>query len=77
MPDEQFLQWLLRNGEKEWGYVVYRTTYDDDEKWQRFLDALQAFVEYESDEEVAEMLNWIVMDDKEAFDGASIDAVRK
>jgi hypothetical protein len=77
MPDKDFLQWLSKHGEKEWGYVVYRTIYDDDEKWQRFLDALQAFIEYESDDEVVEMLNWIVMDDKEAFDGASVDAVRK
>jgi hypothetical protein len=34
-------------------------------------------MEYESDDEVVEMLKWIVVEDKEALDGASIDAVRE
>ncbi|KAA8905686.1 hypothetical protein FN846DRAFT_1021732 [Sphaerosporella brunnea] len=77
MPHTYLLSQLLsKHGQEEWGYVVYRITYDD-EKLRLFLDALQAFVEYETDEEVVEMLHWIVMDDREAFDGASIAVVRK
>jgi hypothetical protein len=26
---------------RKWGFVVYRTTYSDDEKWARFIDMFQ------------------------------------
>lgn len=32
---------MKRSGFHRWGFVIYRTTYGDDEAWERYLDVLK------------------------------------
>lgn len=32
---------MKRSGFHRWGFVIYRTTYDDDKAWDRYLEVLQ------------------------------------
>lgn len=42
------LEKLCKLGHKKWGWIIYRTTYDDDEKWARFEERFQELVRRES-----------------------------
>jgi hypothetical protein len=42
------LEGLLRMGHKKWGWIIYRTTYGDDEKWARFDERFQEQVRRET-----------------------------
>jgi hypothetical protein len=35
------IETLRKSGHKKWGWIVYRTTYGDDEKWARFEERFQ------------------------------------
>lgn len=41
---------LRADGHKTWGWVIYRSTYKDDEQWQDFMDRLQYWIESTSEE---------------------------
>jgi hypothetical protein len=68
-------------GLDKWGWVIYRTTYDDDEAWTRF----RARVEEESRADVAqtdapeivEQLEWTWVEDRESLDGVSREELRE
>jgi hypothetical protein len=68
-------------GLDKWGWVIYRTTYRDDEAWARF----RARVEEESRADVAQtnapeivgQLEWTWVEDKDSLDGISRDALRE
>jgi hypothetical protein len=68
---------------KKWGFVVYRTTYSDDQKWARFNELFQAGVRkfvtnIEENGDLAHLayLNFPVRDDKALFDNATIPQLR-
>jgi hypothetical protein len=72
---------LFRSGHHKWGFLVYRTSYDDDEAWQRFMDILTRNTEVSLRkagklQRLQPYLYWTAMEDRTAFDGASKDAIR-
>ncbi|KAF1988766.1 hypothetical protein K402DRAFT_391467 [Aulographum hederae CBS 113979] len=77
---EDIREELVGKGLSKWGWVIYRSTYGDDETWQRFLDILKqgtgAESQHESDPGVTDMIDWKVMEGPE-FADASKDAVRE
>ena len=64
----------------KWGWVIYRTTYDDDEGWTRFKQLItqQSFANIaESDApEIADSLEWMFVEDRATLDGATKDHLR-
>ena len=72
---------LERNADLRWGFVIYRCTYDDDEKWARFMDFLNTRVRLnlqdEDGENLFERIDWAVQEDRESLDGAGPVAVRE
>jgi hypothetical protein len=34
---------LTKSGQDWWGYIVYRTTYGDDQAWQQFKDKFEKY----------------------------------
>lgn len=72
---------LERNAELSWGFVIYRCTYDDDEKWARFMEFLNTRVQLDLQDEgggnLFERIDWAVQEDRESLDGAGPVAVRE
>lgn len=71
---------LFSSGHHKWGFLVYRTTYDDDKAWTRFMDVLTRSTEVAlrqagKDARLQPYLDWKVVQDRTLFDGASKDAV--
>jgi hypothetical protein len=71
---------LFRSGHHKWGFIVYRTTYDDEEAWKRFMDVLtrgaDLLLRKSNKQRLQPYLFWTTMEDRNAFDGASKDAIR-
>jgi hypothetical protein len=74
------LQSMAYSRHHKWGFLIYRTTYDDDEAWRRFMRGLKWAV-HESIakgfDRVAPFLQWTVVEDRSVLDGASKDIVRE
>ena len=74
---------LQRNPDLKWGFVIYRCTYDDDEKWARFMDHVNTRVRLNLEEEdegagnLAERIDWDVQEDREALADAGPSRVRE
>jgi hypothetical protein len=68
--------------EDKWGWVIYRTTYKDDEGWERFKQHVNAQLQKEllqSDEVPPSLLkarDWIFVSDKATLDGAHKQELR-
>lgn len=67
---------LFRSGHHKWGFLVYRTVYDDEEAWVRFMDVLtrstdMALRQMGKDARLQPYLEWKVVEDRAVFDGAS------
>ncbi|KAK2026960.1 hypothetical protein LX32DRAFT_641389 [Colletotrichum zoysiae] len=65
-----------------WGFVIYRTTYDDDTAWERYLEVLRlarlrSLVWAGDDLLLEQYMDWPVISDKATLDGASKAEVRK
>jgi hypothetical protein len=66
-----------------WGFVIYRTTYQSDEGWERFLRqldhemkaALESLDRYNS-QDFMDKFGLAVFDDRNEFDGASTHKIR-
>ena len=72
---------LFRSGHPKWGFLIYRTTYDDDDAWNRFMDVFTRIAEhflrkFGKQQRLQPYLHWTVMDDRTAFENASKDAIR-
>jgi hypothetical protein len=71
---------LKEDGHSIWGYVIYRCTYKDDEKWKSFMDLLRKEIEgpMEGSESrgVLEKLELTVLEDT-AWEDASTAAIRE
>lgn len=69
----------VRGTRKKWGYVVYRTTYLNDEEWGRVK---QIIVQKATDgaagiPDLMNYMEWIFVDDKATLDGASRASLRQ
>jgi hypothetical protein len=69
------------DGHSTWGYVIYRTTYENDTDWTEFMRRLRAWAEDAMDtcngQDVLDQMTWTVFDDKELFDGADVMTIRR
>ncbi|KAJ4382676.1 hypothetical protein N0V86_001898 [Didymella sp. IMI 355093] len=65
----------------EWGFIIYRCDYRDDSAWARFIDRwsqlVNAWLIRKRQRELIETLKWTVREDHAAFDGATVEDVRK
>jgi hypothetical protein len=63
-----------------WGYVIYRTTYENDTNWVEIMRRLRAWTEDAMDmcngQDVLDRMTWTIFDDKEHFDGADVTTIR-
>ncbi|KAG9517022.1 hypothetical protein KCV07_g6489, partial [Aureobasidium melanogenum] len=68
------------DGHKTWGYVIYRTTYEDEAAWTEFMRRLRFWaadsMESFNGQDVLNKMTWTVFDDKESFDGANVATIR-
>lgn len=82
MNDLEHVRDVLEGDEPlRWGFLIYRCSYDDDEKWQRFMDHLNTRVRLNLREEGAEDLfdriDWAVQEDEQELEGAPSSTVRE
>ncbi|KAB5580300.1 hypothetical protein GE09DRAFT_432246 [Coniochaeta sp. 2T2.1] len=73
---------MIDTGFHEWGFVVYRCVYGDDEAWRQYMeyfeeDVIEGLKDTGGDILLPQYAKWTVMEDRETLDGASIDAVRE
>ncbi|KAF1811535.1 hypothetical protein P152DRAFT_59025 [Eremomyces bilateralis CBS 781.70] len=79
---EQIRWWYLGQNQKRWGWRIYRTTYDSEVKWERFIqifnEALISTIrEVHGNEEHMKFMEWPIMSDRERFNEASTIELRK
>ncbi|KAG8156441.1 hypothetical protein KVR01_013675 [Diaporthe batatas] len=72
---------MIETGLHEWGFVIYRCAYGDNEEWKRFMkyfedDFMRGLETFGGDAVLPQYAKWTVIEDKEALDNASIDTVR-
>jgi hypothetical protein len=79
-PQRVISECLKNEKNDKWGWVIYRTTYDDDEGWTRFK---QFIIQQSRDNiaksdapEIADSLEWTFVEDRATLDGASKDHLR-
>ncbi|KAF5497584.1 hypothetical protein CGCS363_v008591 [Colletotrichum siamense] len=73
---------MKRSGFHRWGFVIYRTTYDDDKAWDRYLEVLQltrlrTLLHAGADLLLEQYMDWPVISDRATLEGASKAEVRK
>ncbi|OSS43557.1 hypothetical protein B5807_11748 [Epicoccum nigrum] len=72
---------LQRNPGLRWGFVIYRCTYDDDEKWVRFMNHLNTRVRLNLDEDgsgfLFDRIDWAVQEDRLTLENAGPSRVRR
>ena len=72
---------LQEDSHRTWGFVIYRTTYGQDEDWAEFLKRLRFRMEDDFDlcngRDVLELFTLTVIEDREQLDGASTAAIRE
>lgn len=65
---------LQQDGHRTWGFVIYRTTYDNDADWAEFLRRLRAEMEQVFDHrggrDILDVFSLAVVEDREKLDGA-------
>jgi hypothetical protein len=78
---DQIERQLQEDGHRSWGFVIYRTTYDSDADWAEFLRRLRFQMEdifdYYNGRDILEKFALTVLEDRLAFDRASIDTIRR
>lgn len=82
----QYMGWtcryMLETGFEEWGFLIYRCAYGDDDTWDRYMAYLREAVHedlvYQGREHLMEQYaRWSVVEDRAALDGASRQQVRR
>lgn len=82
---------MQATGTRSWGFVVYRGAYGDDAAWSRYLAHMKHEVQQAADsspsgasssqqrqqQPASQNLEWTVMDDRQRFENASLEAVRQ
>ena len=68
------------DGHCTWGFVIYRTTYDNDADWDEFMRRLRIWTAAEMDmfngQDVLDHMTWTIFDDRETFDNADTSTIR-
>ncbi|KAH0293829.1 hypothetical protein KCU62_g997, partial [Aureobasidium sp. EXF-3399] len=63
-----------------WGYVIYRTTYENNADWTEFMRRLRVWAEDSmglyNGQDVLDKMSWTIFEDKEHFDGADTNTIR-
>lgn len=67
---------------EKWGWVVYRTDYSDDQKWEKFKEEINRrsrvdLITSTDAPGMAERLDWVFLEDKDTLDGASVAQLRQ
>lgn len=74
------IQGMRQTGFHEWGFVIYRCAYGDDDLWDRYIAALKADVyeglDHNGRGSLEPFVRWTVVQDREALDGAPKALVR-
>ena len=77
---ERTRDYLAKEPEAKWGFVIYRTTYQDDDQWNRFMEHINTRVRLEleqgRDAELFTRIDWCVQEDP-ALEGAPVSEVRR
>jgi len=72
---------LQEDGHRTWGFVIYRTTYGNDEDWAEFLKRLRLRMEeafdFDNGRDILDLFTLTVIEDRENLDGASTAAIRE
>lgn len=76
--------WYLEHGHKTWGWPIYRTCYDDDEKWKVFqtkfnrilLQDMRYYFPAEEAEQRSKYLNFPTWENRAEFEGATTAQLR-
>lgn len=79
-PQRVISECLKNDKHDKWGWVIYRTAYNDDEGWARFKDLIiqqsRADIADSDAPEIAESLDWAFVEDRATLDGISKDQLR-
>ncbi|RYP85138.1 hypothetical protein DL769_001042 [Monosporascus sp. CRB-8-3] len=81
-PMGDTIRYMRETGFHEWGFVIYRCVYGDDDIWNRYIAALKEDVHEDLDYNGRDLLleqyaQWAVVEDKDALDGAPKSRVRQ
>ncbi|MCJ1224048.1 hypothetical protein MMC12_000691 [Toensbergia leucococca] len=72
---------LQEDGQRNWGFVIYRCTYGNDNLWNYFMkvinERVRASLDFYETPELMKTLDWRVEEDRAFLDGASKDQVRQ
>jgi hypothetical protein len=73
-------QWLREDGHRAWGFVIYRSTYQNQAAWDEFMRRLLAnttdMLEYDAGLDLLDHLALTVFDNPNKFDNATTAMVR-
>jgi hypothetical protein len=71
---------LKQYGHRYWGYVIYRTTYANDDDWDKFVQRLKFWIERAFERcngrDILDLFKLTVFSDQAQFDGADTAAIR-
>ncbi|KAK4556918.1 hypothetical protein LTR86_005899 [Recurvomyces mirabilis] len=72
---------LQADGHKIWGWVIYRSTYENVDDWKEFLSRLQArtadTIDFWGGSDMLDSLDYKIFDDRGLFDRASTATIRE
>lgn len=72
---------LERSNHDKWGFVIYRTTYGDNEAWERckeiIIDRTRWQIRESEAPELLQSLKWTFFEDCQAFEGATTCMLRR
>ncbi|KAH7308431.1 hypothetical protein B0I35DRAFT_515566 [Stachybotrys elegans] len=71
----------VANGFVNWGFVIFRGVYGNDAEWDKFMSLYKASVadelyDFGKQEELGPDLEWTIIEDRDALEGATKEAVR-
>lgn len=73
-------EWLREDGHRAWGFVIYRSTYQNQAAWDEFMRRLLAntteMLEYDAGLDLLDNLALTVFDNPNQFDNATTAMVR-
>ncbi|CZT19159.1 uncharacterized protein RCC_05005 [Ramularia collo-cygni] len=69
------------DGHKTWGFVIYRTTYENDADWAECMRRLRWWaadsMEYYNGQDVLDLMTWTIFDDREQFENMDVPTIRR
>lgn len=71
---------LQYHKEEKWGWIIYRTTYNDDAAWELFKDRINKWTRIDDPDAppaVLRGMDWTFISDRSTLDGASREQLRE